>query len=215
MTRISEQDAAYCAAAWASGTTQKELARQFGYKKAPPVCVAIERFVSKYGSSASPGYRVEYGTIPEFGVARKALVPEAIKVYQRILQLREQERSAPVFPQSVEQIRDKMREEVRHATYWSYPEPVTQPPPPAFAFGRVIERVARRTSGTPLLNTSRWARAPSTALQSTWIRARSRLGCRSPLTFGLVARLYIARRERRPNPWRGSNDIRRNAGEGG
>ncbi len=138
MSRMSEQDAAYCAAAWAGGTSQKELARQFGYKTAAPVCVAIERFVSKYGSSARPEYRVKHGTVLEFGTARKALVPEAIKVYQRILELREQERSVPVFPQSVEQIRDKMREEVRHATYWSYPEPVTPPPPPAFAFGRPI-----------------------------------------------------------------------------
>ena len=44
----SDAKRAYCAAMWATGVTQKRIAREMGYKAAPPVCVAIERFIKDH-----------------------------------------------------------------------------------------------------------------------------------------------------------------------
>jgi hypothetical protein len=46
--RLSMDDAAYCAAAWASGEQQKSLAATFGYKKPPPISIAIREFLDAY-----------------------------------------------------------------------------------------------------------------------------------------------------------------------
>ena len=84
---LSDQDACYAAAAWASGTRQRELARQFGHFGSgggSMICLAIGRFVDKYS-----GVRVTYrpvgnGWTQTVGVARKALVRGAVENYLRL-----------------------------------------------------------------------------------------------------------------------------------
>lgn len=119
MSKISDQGAAYCAAAWASGTTQKELARQFGYKKSSTICSAIMRFLFKYHDADR--------VFAAYGDTRKALVPAAIKFYQRTLEMRE--------PQSFEEIRrDVTRRDAQRAMYSSQ---VSMPP--ALKHGSTLE----------------------------------------------------------------------------
>jgi hypothetical protein len=47
-SRLDMEDAAYCAVAWASGEPQQSLAETFGYKKQPPISVAIREFLDAY-----------------------------------------------------------------------------------------------------------------------------------------------------------------------
>jgi hypothetical protein len=82
--RFTEEDAAYAAAAWASGLTQREVARQFGYRTSASICVFIGKFLDCYAP-----YPVRYGVndpIDDYGLtygeARKALVPQALKAFR-------------------------------------------------------------------------------------------------------------------------------------
>ena len=76
------EDAAYCAAAWASGETQKSLGETLGCRNTK-VCIAIGDFLDAFS-----GQRVTYSTA-QFAPAgfavgdRKALVPVAIGRYLR------------------------------------------------------------------------------------------------------------------------------------
>jgi hypothetical protein len=83
--KFTEEDAAYAAAAWASGSTQIEIARQFGQRRPAGVCIAIARFLERYA-----GVPVIY-TLTRFydehlpvmqGNARKALVPQALQAFR-------------------------------------------------------------------------------------------------------------------------------------
>lgn len=76
-SRLSENDAAYCAAAWASGQTQKSLAATFGYKHSAPVCIAIGVFLDKYS-----GRNVTDGSYYAGADGRKALVPAALAQFR-------------------------------------------------------------------------------------------------------------------------------------
>jgi hypothetical protein len=84
--KFTEEDAAYAAAAWASGSTQIEIARQFGRRTSAPVCSAIGQFLDRYS-----GWHVRYSTafyaerphgrvITDAG--RKALVPQALAAFK-------------------------------------------------------------------------------------------------------------------------------------
>jgi hypothetical protein len=46
--RWTDEDAAYAAAQWASGITQTEIARAFGYRNSAPICSRIAEFIAKY-----------------------------------------------------------------------------------------------------------------------------------------------------------------------
>ena len=76
------EDAAYCAAAWASGETQKSLGETLGCRNTK-VCIAIGDFLDAFS-----GQMVTYSTGPfsPSGLVfedRKALVPLAISRYRR------------------------------------------------------------------------------------------------------------------------------------
>lgn len=85
-------DAAYCAAAWASGEKQKDLAVQFGLKT-PEICLAIRAFLNAYASpDAMAMLGVHQWTRPTgdllfdrliYGNERKSLVPGALQAFQR------------------------------------------------------------------------------------------------------------------------------------
>lgn len=69
--RISEHDAAYCAAAWASGEKLRSLAATFGYNTRGVISSAISGFLSEYSGNGRIGPHV-------IGNERKALVPAAL-----------------------------------------------------------------------------------------------------------------------------------------
>jgi hypothetical protein len=75
--RFTEEDAAYAAAAWASGLTQREVARRFGYRNSTSICVFIGKFLDCYALHA-PGIDHHLSYID----ARKALVPYALEVFK-------------------------------------------------------------------------------------------------------------------------------------
>ncbi len=102
---MTDEDAAYCAAAWASGMSQKELAQIFGFKRPPSISAAIHRFVNwyfpsvncprRYPSETMENYEERDGklvwlererpTWHHYGDDRKKLIPLAVEefVYQR------------------------------------------------------------------------------------------------------------------------------------
>ncbi len=75
----TDEDAAYAAAQWASGVSQKDIAAIFGYANTVMVNVAINRFLMRYNADAAV-YVERRGKymIKEYGEARKALVKPAI-----------------------------------------------------------------------------------------------------------------------------------------
>jgi hypothetical protein len=83
MSKLTDEDAAYAAAAWASGVKQLEIARQFGKRTPAPVCIAIGQFLDRYS-----GFRVRYSTggfrnSPCLtDAARKALVPQSLAAFK-------------------------------------------------------------------------------------------------------------------------------------
>jgi hypothetical protein len=91
MTHLTTEDAAYCAAAWASGEKQKSLAATFGLKT-PTICLAIRAFLNAY---AAPDALQMAGYQPKersgdilydrciYGDERKSLVPGALRAFQR------------------------------------------------------------------------------------------------------------------------------------
>lgn len=90
--RLSMEDAAYCAAAWASGTRQKDLAALFGLKRSPSICVAIRQFLNAYADQTAMPTHWQRGIHPTgdwlragcvYGDARKALVAGALRAFQR------------------------------------------------------------------------------------------------------------------------------------
>jgi len=74
---INDHDAAYCAAAWASGEKQRSLALTLGYNTAGIVSLAIAKFLDKYsGLPRRMGF-------PELtGDERKTLVPAALEQFK-------------------------------------------------------------------------------------------------------------------------------------
>jgi len=85
-------DAAYCAAAWASGTKQKDLAALFGFKQSPPVCVAIREFLNAYAEPAAMAEHWQRRVHPTgdrlrdsfiYGNERKALIPGALARFRQ------------------------------------------------------------------------------------------------------------------------------------
>lgn len=88
MAYLSDQDACYAAAAWASGAKQRELARQFGHLGSgggPMICLSIGRFLDRYS-----GQRVTFIELPDGGWRqttasdRKRLVRRAVENYLRL-----------------------------------------------------------------------------------------------------------------------------------
>ena len=78
--RLSDEDAAYAAAQWASGIKQREIAHSFGYKGAAPICIAIEQFLRKFTPDAEIN---EYPrTLAKGGAARRAMVLAALEQFK-------------------------------------------------------------------------------------------------------------------------------------
>ena len=79
-SRLSDEDAAFCAAQWASGITQREIAGHLGWGGSPNVCNAIEAFIRKFTDA-----RVDAGRVSRRVVAgreeRRALVKAAIGAF--------------------------------------------------------------------------------------------------------------------------------------
>jgi hypothetical protein len=75
---MTDNDAAYCAAAWASGTTQAELAWQFGYAHQVSISAAIRRFIDAYHPRARRRHSITAKASRE---ERKQLVFDALAVY--------------------------------------------------------------------------------------------------------------------------------------
>jgi hypothetical protein len=78
---MTDEDAAYAAAAWASGTSQTELARQFGYRQAALVSAAIRDFIDAY--YPDPGARRRRGSVTAgvYNEERKLMVFDALAAY--------------------------------------------------------------------------------------------------------------------------------------
>ena len=79
---LSTEDAAYCAAAWASGETQKSLAKIFGYKGTSTICFAIGDFLDRFSGTTVRYYsHSNHCHAPAILTSdqRKQLVPEALK----------------------------------------------------------------------------------------------------------------------------------------
>jgi hypothetical protein len=90
---MTMEDAAYCAAAWASGEKQKDLAVLFGFKSPVPICVAIRAFLNAYASPEAMALLGVHRWAPPtgdilfdrliYGDERKSLVPGALRAFQR------------------------------------------------------------------------------------------------------------------------------------
>jgi hypothetical protein len=77
---MTHEDAAYAAAAWASGTTQTELAHQFGYAHPVSISTAIRRFINTWHPRVRrPRRRTITASISR--EARKRLVLDALAAY--------------------------------------------------------------------------------------------------------------------------------------
>jgi hypothetical protein len=82
-SKLTEEDAAYAAAAWASGLTQRQIARQFGKRTSASICIAIGQFLDHYS-----GVQVRYSTGGFLNspcltaAARKALVPQSLAAFK-------------------------------------------------------------------------------------------------------------------------------------
>lgn len=92
-SRLDMTDAAYCAAAWASGTKQKDLAGLFGLKTPVQICLAIREFLNTYASPdvmatlgnhrwAPPTGDVLFDRLI-YGNERKALIPGALARFRQ------------------------------------------------------------------------------------------------------------------------------------
>ena len=79
MTRHAwtEEDVAYCAAQWASGIKQRDIAKVFGNATPAGVSSKIERFISKYTDlpEGCPGL---FSYCWDLGVDRRELVKPAL-----------------------------------------------------------------------------------------------------------------------------------------
>lgn len=82
---ISLHDAAYCAAAWASGETQKSLAETLGYKGSAPVCIAIGQFVDKYTRDIDLMDRYDGINLSAYGDERKGRALKALVRFKATL----------------------------------------------------------------------------------------------------------------------------------
>jgi hypothetical protein len=90
---MTMEDAAYCAAAWASGEKQKSLAATFGMKSPVMICLAIREFLAVYADPAAIPPPPVCAWLPPtgntmidariYGPERKALVPYALRAFQR------------------------------------------------------------------------------------------------------------------------------------
>lgn len=93
---LSDEQAAYAAAQWVAGMTQREIGKSFGYSGGSAICGAIERFVRKYtpGVATNPDWdprsrpfgfeRDPYapGRVAAQGRERFTLVPGAIAEFE-------------------------------------------------------------------------------------------------------------------------------------
>jgi hypothetical protein len=84
---VTDEMAAYAAAAWASGVQQKEVAKQCGYGGPAPICSAIRAFLVKYHPEAACWpvrryYGIEEIRVPQDG--RKALIPAALDAFLQV-----------------------------------------------------------------------------------------------------------------------------------
>ena len=78
----TDELAAYCAAQWASGFKQREIAETvLGHKHPAGVCVLISRFLNRY--AVIPTYTYPSGDVRSdaFGQARRVFVKEALANY--------------------------------------------------------------------------------------------------------------------------------------
>jgi hypothetical protein len=74
----TDEDAAFAAAQWASGVTQKEISRIFGSPNRSFVCNRIRAFIEKYNDVYQPWSWGSWGGIEQGGDRRKALVKRAL-----------------------------------------------------------------------------------------------------------------------------------------
>ena len=74
--RWTDEDAAFCAAQWASGIKQREIGAIFGYNNGSKVCSQIEVFIWKYAGLGSDLYQPQYQ-----GSGRKELVKNALATF--------------------------------------------------------------------------------------------------------------------------------------
>jgi hypothetical protein len=81
----TNKGSAYAAAQWASGQSQRLIARQFGYKGAAPVCIAIERFIRRYVPTSPINSKDSYaaGRLCYGNESRRALVPKALAAFKK------------------------------------------------------------------------------------------------------------------------------------
>lgn len=93
MTISTDEERAYCAAAWASGTGQREIGRWFGYSSGAMISVAIGDFIEKYSPEVharSVEERIEgtwrWKTVTrgKFGPDRKLLVKDALARFVKV-----------------------------------------------------------------------------------------------------------------------------------
>lgn len=91
-SRLDMTDAAYCAAAWASGTKQKDLAGLFGLKTPVQICLAIREFLNTYASPDAMAAHWQRRVHPTgdrlrdsfiYGNERKALIPGALARFRQ------------------------------------------------------------------------------------------------------------------------------------
>jgi len=75
----TDENAAFAAAQWASGVSQKDIAAIFGCANTVMVNIAINRFLIRYTDAAVYVERRGKYMIKEYGSARKALVKPAIE----------------------------------------------------------------------------------------------------------------------------------------
>lgn len=80
---MTDEDAAYAAAQWASGIPQHEIALTFGYKGPSTICMAIERFLRKFTPTAVTNAEIyATGKLVARVEERRAMVPKALQAFK-------------------------------------------------------------------------------------------------------------------------------------
>ncbi len=85
---LTDADAAYAAAAWASGETQKSIGATFGYSSGAAISVEVGRFIEKYAGRRVIGTTEPNGLRGIYGEDRKGLVRDALAGWRAMLPLR-------------------------------------------------------------------------------------------------------------------------------
>jgi hypothetical protein len=71
----TDEDAAFAAAQWASGVTQRDIGRMFKNANESTVCLWISRFIEKYHDDCP---KTPWNSLNVYGNDRKRLVKQAL-----------------------------------------------------------------------------------------------------------------------------------------